>query len=171
LSLDKNRIFRIVIISILFMTIMLAGKWYYGRNMLEVTKIVLQQKEYISNVDIERDGDDTIIHVTLRDVDNLKEVYSQILDTIERQFKEKSFTLKIVNNPGKTIESLYNDQIQFIIYEAIQTGEYTQMKTRLDKINIDNVTDEIKVFIDNKNLYLQIKNDKYSLYDVIKRDS
>lgn len=153
------------------MTIMLAGKWYYGRNMLEVTKIVLQQKEYISNVDIERDGDDTIIHVTLRDVDNLKEVYSQILDTIERQFKEKSFTLKIVNNPGKTIESLYNDQIQFIIYEAIQTGEYTQMKTRLDKINIDNVTDEIKVFIDNKNLYLQIKNDKYSLYDVIKRDS
>jgi hypothetical protein len=104
-------------------------------------------------------------------VDNLKEVYSQILDTIERQFKEKSFTLKIVNNPGKTIESLYNDQIQFIIYEAIQTGEYTQMKTRLDKINIDNVTDEIKVFIDNKNLYLQIKNDKYSLYDVIKRDS
>lgn len=139
--------------------------------MLEVTKIVLQQKEYISNVDIERDGDDTIIHVTLRDVDNLKEVYSQILDTIERQFKEKSFTLKIVNNPGKTIESLYNDQIQFIIYEAIQTGEYTQMKTRLDKINIDNVTDEIKVFIDNKNLYLQIKNDKYSLYDVIKRDS
>ncbi|HHX22841.1 MAG: hypothetical protein ACOX2A_12460 [Tepidanaerobacteraceae bacterium] len=171
MSLDKNRIFRIVIISILFMTIMLAGKWYYGRNMLEVTKIVLQQKEYISNVDIERDGDDTIIHVTLRDVDNLKEVYSQILDTIERQFKEKSFTLKIVNNPGKTIESLYNDQIQFIIYEAIQTGEYTQMKTRLDKINIDNVTDEIKVFIDNKNLYLQIKNDKYSLYDVIKRDS
>lgn len=153
------------------MTVMLAGKWYYGRNMLEVTKIVLQQKEYISNVDIERDGDDTIIHVTLRDVDNLKEVYSQILDTIERQFKEKSFTLKIVNNPGKTIESLYNDQIQFIIYEAIQTGEYTQMKTRLDKINIDNVTDEIKVFIDNKNLYLQIKNDKYSLYDVIKRDS
>ena len=139
--------------------------------MLEVTKIVLQQKEYISNVDIERDGDDTIIHVTLRDVDNLKEVYSQILDTIERQFKEKSFTLKIVNNPGKTIEILYNDQIQFIIYEAIQTGEYTQMKTRLDKINIDNVTDEIKVFIDNKNLYLQIKNDKYSLYDVIKRDS
>lgn len=155
---------------------MVVGQWYYAKNVVEKTvQRVLYQDQHVSSVEIKKEKDEIVIYLTLKDVDNLMAVYLKIQDIIERQLKTQPFKLKIVNNISPIIKDLYYDEIQFIIYEALQTGEFTQMKAQLDKIQYmeSQITPkpvEIKVFIDVENLYLQIKSNEYTLYEVIKRE-
>ncbi len=156
---------------------MLAFQWHYTKNVMTKTleKELLQNK-YVSNIQVKEEKEKIIVYVTFKDVDNLMEAYSAIHGIMERQLKGRPFELEIVNQANKMISDLYNNEIQFIIYEALQTGKFTEMKTRLDEIQYAKAKNttlepvEIKVFIDLDNLYLQIKLNESSFYKVISRE-
>ncbi len=156
---------------------MLAFQWHYTKNVMTKTleKELLQNK-YVSNIQVKEEKEKIIVYVTFKDVDNLMEVYITIHGIMERQLKGRPFELEIVNQANKMISDLYNNEIQFIIYEALQTGKFTEMKTRLDEIQYAKAKNtilepvEIKVFIDLDNLYLQIKLNESSFYKVISRE-
>ncbi|WP_213974653.1 hypothetical protein [Tepidanaerobacter acetatoxydans] len=136
----------------------------------------LLQNKYVSNIQVKEEKEKIIVYVTFKDVDNLMEVYITIHGIMDRQLKGRPFELEIVNQANKMISDLYNNEIQFIIYEALQTGKFTEMKTRLDEIQYAKAKNtilepvEIKVFIDLDNLYLQIKLNESSFYKVISRE-
>ncbi len=156
---------------------MLAFQWHYTKNVMTKTleKELLQNK-YVSNIQVKEEKEKIIVYVTFKDVDNLMEVYITIHGIMDRQLKGRPFELEIVNQANKMISDLYNNEIQFIIYEALQTGKFTEMKTRLDEIQYAKAKNtilepvEIKVFIDLDNLYLQIKLNESSFYKVISRE-
>lgn len=156
---------------------MLAFQWHYTKNVMTKTleKELLQNK-YVSNIKVKEEKEKITVDVTFKDVDNLMEAYITIHGIMERQLKGRPFELEIVNQANKMISDLYNNEIQFIIYEALQTGKFTEMKTRLDEIQYAKAKNttlepvEIKVFIDLDNLYLQIKLNESSFYKVISRE-
>lgn len=103
------------------------------------------------------------------------ETYNNICSVIKHRLKDKPFELEIINEPiNPAIKELFEDKIQFIMYEALRTGKYTEMKLELDKIRY--ITTEknrpqnikIEVFVDLDTLYLQIKTSKSDFYKVIK---
>ncbi len=178
LDIDKNKIFRIATISIVFLALMLTFQWYYGKNVVtKKLQSALFQNKNIVTVDITKERERITIYLTLKDVDNLMEVYNNIYDAIEHQLKGQPFEVKIINNANSAIKDLFDNEIQFIMYEAIQTGKYTEMKARLDEIKNTkiekNISEpyEIKVFIDTNNLYLQIKHGKSNFYKVFKQET
>ncbi len=178
MSFDKNKVFRIIAISIVFLLLMLTFQWYYEKNVvLKSLENTLFENKYIDNVEITKQRGKITIYLTLKDVDNLMELYNTIYDTIEHRLKGQPFELKITNKSDSVIRNLFENQIQFIIYEALQTGKFTEMKSRLNEIQYTGTEEaischlEIKVFIDSENLYLQIKIDESGFYKVIKREA
>ena len=135
LNFDKSKILRIIITSIVILALMLGGQWYYGKRVVARNlKNTLLQNKYVNNVEIAKEQEKVIITLSLKDVDNLQEVYHDIYSIAERQMKGRPFTLVIANKPNSKINNLYNENLQFIIYEALQTGKYTDMKAELDKL-------------------------------------
>lgn len=178
MSFDKNKIFRIIAISIVFLSLMLTFQWYYSRNMvIKALENTLLENKYVDNVEITKQREKITISLTLKDVDNLMEVYNTIYETMEYRLKGQPFELKIINKSDSAIKDLFYNKVQFIIYEALQTGEFNEMRARLDEIQYTETEEsksgplEIKVFIDSDNLYLQIELDKSGFYEVIKREA
>ncbi|AEE91433.1 conserved protein of unknown function [Tepidanaerobacter acetatoxydans Re1] len=178
MSHDRYKIFRIIVISIIFLLLMLAFQWYYTKNVMTKTlEKELLQNRYVSNIKIKEGKEKITVDVTFKNVDNLMEAYSTIHGIMEHQLKGRPFELEIVNQANKVISDLYNNEVQFIIYEALQTGKFTEMKARLDEIQYAKTKNttlepvEIKVFIDLDNLYLQIKVNESSFYKVISREA
>ena len=178
LSFDKNKIFRIITISIVFLSLMLTFQWYYEKNVvIKALENTLSENKYVDNAEITKQREKIIIYITLKDVDNLMEAYNTIHDIMEYRLKGQPFELKITNKSDSVIRDLFDNKVQFIIYEALQTGKFTEMKARLDEIQYAETEKsisgplEIRVFIDSDNLYLQIKLDESSFYKVIKREA
>ncbi|MCG0276072.1 MAG: hypothetical protein L5655_07930 [Thermosediminibacteraceae bacterium] len=127
------------------------------------------QKEYVEHVNIKKEVNGTSIEIYLKDVDNLVDIYEDIQKTASTVLKGRPFVVKILNKPDKFIENIYNEEVQFIVFEGIETGEFTKMRLNLDQIEAKyNI--EIAVFIDNENLYLKMKTDRSVYYKIIKRD-
>lgn len=170
MDLNKKKILRIILVAIISLSLMFAGQWFYSKRVMENGLIrVLSDKAFVDHVDIKKEQDKAIITVELKNVDNIKEVYTDIYDSANHHLKGRSFELKISNKPDAFLEDLFNNNIQFILYEALYTGEFNKMKTQLDNLQAKNQSTDIKVFLDSENLYLQLKHDKSDFYDVLKR--
>jgi hypothetical protein len=144
------------------------GQYLYTKHIVKNTLIDrLGRLEYVDKVEIRRDEDKFVVYVKLKSIDDFKEAYTNVNDTIRGSLGKRKYEIVIRNNPDKLIKKIYNERIQFIIYEAVQTGKYDEMRERLDSIK-SNLPIKINVFIDKTNLYLQLLHDKHSLYNVVK---
>lgn len=143
--------------------------------MIKTLETTLFQNKNIDTVEITRERKGITIYLTLKNVENLKEVYNRIYDTMEHRLKGQPFELKIINKSDSVIKNIFDDEIQFIIYEALRTGKFTCMKARLDEIKsaksekVISSPLEIKVFIDTDNLFLQIKHGESNFYKVFQQ--
>lgn len=170
MNLNKTRIVRIVIITCLVLIVLILGQRLYEKYFTEKSlEKILMQTDYVDNVSVKREGNQIKIDVVLYNVDNIKKTYISLHEIIAKHLKNDFFSVEIQNKPSKSIEHLYYNDIQYVIHEAIQTGKFIDMKTILDKFD-DEYDIDIKVFLDSKNLYLQMQNDKCALYKIIERN-
>lgn len=176
MNFDKNKVLRIMTISIIFLSIMLAFQWYYSKSVKTKTlERALLELKYVDKVEITKQMEKVVIYLTLDNIDNLMEAYNSIGDSIKSQLKGQPFQLKIVNN-NLYLEDVFNDKVQFIIYEALRTGEFTKMRDRLDELE-KTVTEnsasgplKIQVFLDSNKLYLHMKLNESNYYKVIEQE-
>jgi hypothetical protein len=144
-----------------------AGQYLFTKYKVENTLINrLYQVKYVDKVEIKRDVDKTNVYIKFKDIDDFKEAYTNIHDIIRNRLGERDFDIIIDNNPDQLITKIYNERIQFIIYEAVHTGKYDEMRVKLDAIKSD-LPVKINVFIDKTNLYLQLKHDGYYFYHIV----
>jgi len=177
LDLDKNKILRIIAISTIFLILMLAFQWYFGKNVkVKALESALLEYKYVDSVEITEQREKVTIYLTLENIDNLMEAYNKICDTMKERLKGQPFELRIINKADSQVEDIFNSKVQFIIYEALKTGEFTKMRARLDEIEnsvIENSTSDplkIQVFLDVDNLYLHIQLNESNYYKIIKRE-
>lgn len=107
------------------------------------------------------------INVTLKNVANLEKTYTEIVEGSTNVLGGKRFKLTLTDARSPELEQ-FDYQIQPQVQEAMATGAFTQM---VNKINEQAAAKGItaQVFIDNRNIYLQMTKDGAELYNVIAR--
>ncbi len=153
-----------MLISLLILGV---GQYIFTKYKVENTLINrLYRVKYVDKAEIKRDAGKINVYIRFKDIDDFKEAYTNVYETIHNSLGERDFDIIIDNNPDQLIKKIYNERIQFIIYEAAHTGKYDEMKKKLDEIKSD-LPVKINVFIDKTNLYLHLKHDGYCFYHII----
>ena len=172
MNFNKQKILRITLVACISLLLMFGAQWYYSKRIIEKTLInELLSKPSVVNVDVKKQRDSVILYIELKKVDNLKEVYGDVYNSAQHHLKGQPFSLRFQNEPNKFLDQLYNSEIQFIVYEGLSTGKFTEMKAMLDSLSSKNGSLDIKVFLDSENLYLQLHNDDSDYYNVIGREN
>ncbi|TYP54310.1 hypothetical protein [Thermosediminibacter litoriperuensis] len=167
--IDKNKLRYTIAAFLLSLLILMGGQLLFSKFVAYRPLLkTFSQKEYVDQVNIKKETGRVIIEIYLKDVDNLQETYGDIYNTAFGLLKGRPFAIKILNKPDEYLENIYNQEVQFIVYEGIKTGEFFQMRSHLDQLEAKYKID-IAVFLDDENLYLKIKNDRSVFYKIIKR--
>ncbi|MGI5920267.1 MAG: hypothetical protein ACOX6I_00770 [Syntrophomonadaceae bacterium] len=160
------KIFRAIAALVVVSALFFGSYWLY--NQFGVEKPLADQINGITGVKkavIDNQNHQLIIEVELGDVDNLQSTYAGLQKVIDKELKDKDYQLNIQDKRNPKLEKAY-DNVQLIVYEALANNRYLwlqeEMTPRLK--NIDH-----KIFVDQHNLYVQMKDGDNYLYEVISR--
>lgn len=171
MDLDKTKILRILAISSFFLFLMLSLQWYFGKNVkLRALERELLEHKYVSSVEINEQKEQVVVCLSLMNIDNFKEAYDKICETIKERLKMQPFELKIINEADPELEDIFDNKVQFIVYEALATGEFTKMRASLDEIENTSDSLRVQVFLDSSKLFLHIRLKESNYYRIINRE-
>lgn len=165
INIKRVLIFLLVFLSILFLANYVYRVYYIEKPLKEFyeNSSIVKSYEIINKNNIKE------INLTLKQVDNLKDAYNSLLVGTEKVLNNKKFIIKLENdkNADEKLNEFYY-KIQFIVYEAIQKGEFLKMSQYImaesQRNNINS-----KLYIDEKNLYIQLNDEDKYLYKIISR--
>lgn len=165
---DKRKFFYAFAAFFISLVLLFSAQQLYNRYVaLNPLNKAFLQKEYVEQFSIKKESGTINIEICLKDIENFAEVYHDIQETASDILNGKPFTVKITNRPSERLEDIYINEVQFVIFEGIKTGNFTEMREELDKLETEYKTD-IRVFIDDENLYLQMKSDEGLLFKIIR---
>ncbi|AYO30526.1 MAG: hypothetical protein PWR06_260 [Thermoanaerobacteraceae bacterium] len=171
MDIDKAKLMRIAVVTSITLVLMLAGQWIYTKYTIEKSLVnILSQKSWIEKADVKSDRGKVIVFVKFKDIDNFMEAYDDVYDTVNYNLKGKPFSILITNRPDSVIKDVYENYIQFIVHEAVQTGNYTAMRIKLDEIESEKKV-KITTFINQRNVYIKIKHENYYFYYIVQRSN
>lgn len=108
-----------------------------------------------------------VIDVTLKDVKDLSKTYDGLLGKIQDTAGTKKYQLIFHDSRTSEMEDFYNS-IQYAIQEAIATGHFTAMVEQITA-KADDEQIRAKVWINGKNIYIQLEKNGAQMYEVISR--
>lgn len=167
----KNSEFRVVL-AILALVVVLGLLWggftLYNKLGIEEPLIKdLQAIEAISDVSITKNKI-YVIEVKMGKVEDIQSVYDSLITTIESKLGEEEYKLVIIDKENKVLKDWYKE-LQPAIYQALANNEFMWLDERLAKTFKDGVRSNL--FVDEKNLYIQLFNDDAYMYKVLPRPS
>ena len=101
-------------------------------------------------------------------VEDIQSVYDSLITTIESKLGEEEYKLVIIDKENKVLKDWYKE-LQPAIYQALANNEFMWLDERLAKTFKDGVRSNL--FVDEKNLYIQLFNDDAYMYKVLPRPS
>ncbi|MCR4430575.1 MAG: hypothetical protein NUV45_06105 [Tepidanaerobacteraceae bacterium] len=169
MDINRAKFIRIAAITCISLIIMLTAQWIYTKITIEKSLAsTILQKPWIEKVEIKNDLGKVMIFISFKDTDNFMEAYDNLYETINYNLKGKPFSIVIINEPDITLKEAYENSIQFVIYEAVKTGNYTEMKKKLDEVSSLKKIN-IQSYINHKNVYLKLKHGNHYFYCVIEK--
>lgn len=112
-------------------------------------------------------GEPSKLRVKLQDVDNLPETYEQIYMGAKKVLGKKPFAIVILDSRTGELEQFYYE-VHFMVQEAIFTGNFSSLAERsAAKAAGENI--DLRVYVDAKNVYLQMKKEAAQMYVVVPR--
>ncbi len=146
----------------------LGAQWLYtSLNFQQPLKKEMENNKQITDYQIKDDAGVYTIVVTLRETDDLRQTYSLINDRVQDIMGKRSFVIELADHRNDRLNDIYNEG-QFAIHEAMVKGNFRDMSNSMSQYARANGV-ESKVYIDNDNIYWQMKDDAYFLYAVIPR--
>lgn len=161
----------IAITLVTVLALLLTGNMLYRQlNIVKPLDEFYSKTTQIQDYKIVNDSNGYTITVNLKGVDNLKDFYAYLEDNTRVLLKNNKFKIEIVNDviDGK-LNDVYN-KLQFSVYEGIQTGGYITMNKEIETIS-ETAGVFAKVYIDDENIYLKLKNNDEELYYVFLRET
>lgn len=117
--------------------------------------------------DNNKNTDCVIMDVSLGQVANLQKTYGGITDTAKRILGRKPFRVVLHDHRTPELESLYYT-VHYQIQEAIVTGNFVVLAERIEEKAAAAKVDA-KVYVDTKNVYVQLTKGTDAFYAVIPR--
>lgn len=168
LKFNKTRVIRIAIAAFFTLIILFLGQYFYEYRTEKLLVKKLMENEFIKSVEIVKDVEGLTIVTELDQVNNLMAVYKQIEQDSRKYIKDNNLIIQFINKTDNLIETVYENDVQFILYEALQRGNFTEMRDKLDILETANGI-SIKTFLDSENIYVQISHGTFGFYNVVKR--
>lgn len=116
--------------------------------------------------DENKNGDITI-SVTLGGVDNLARTYGEIGETAKTILGKRPARINLTDSRTPELEALYHG-VHFHLQEAVATGNFSAMADRVDA-KARAAGAEAKLYVDARNVYLQLHKGGAALYSVVPR--
>ncbi len=107
------------------------------------------------------------VHVTLHNVNNLKDAYQKINDSTARVLGQKNFSVVIHDHRTPELEQFY-DSVNVYIQEAVFTGNFSTMAERIQQ-KAASAGIDAHVYIDAKYVYLDLKHGSADMYVTVPR--
>lgn len=161
-------------VPFIFLSMCLALGLLFGGNKLYQEYIILrplvnelQGVPGVENVEINENGKDLFVTISLEEKAALNQTYNSIENTLGKR-KNKNLHLQIKDRPSENLENLFY-QVQFCIYEALAQGNFTDMSKNIEKILENAAEVKWKLDMDLHNIYLEMYDGDHYLYEIIPR--
>lgn len=167
--MDKIRLTTVIAVLIISLCILLGGRYlyesYYVKNSLDEEISQAMQAEEIR---IAKQEDPPAVYISVPEIKNLQSVYLCAEKIVQQQLGP-GYKVILTDKRTPELESLYG-KCSFVIQEAIVTGSFEDMKQKIDDLS---KTAGVKhhLSIDSKNIYLELRDNRCYLYEVIPRFS
>jgi len=168
-----NKVIKGCIALIITVTILFVGQGVWqnyavdfplGKKLNNISEVEKVTWEKGSNI-----GDAVNIYVKLNNTDNLQKTYYEINRTIKQTLNNKEYILEIEDNSSLELENTYYD-IHYYIQKAIVDGDFPLLEEKVrEKSASAGVS--AKLYVDEKNIYLQMTKNDNALYAVVARHS
>lgn len=114
-----------------------------------------------------RKDDIVKVQVSLKNAANLQKTYTELADGITAVIGSRRIQIILSDSRNAELESFYYS-VQPNLQEAMATGKFTVMVKQLEEQAAPRGI-KAQVFIDNRNIYLQLVKDEAELYQVVPR--
>lgn len=158
----------IVIAALLTLVLLFGFNVFYREVRIEKPLLdgVKQVKEVKDLKLFNRDGKQ-VLRVRLGEVADLQRTYIAVREKAGQVFGSRPYLIEIVDNPSPELEKIYYN-LQFPLQEALVRGNFTEMKKAVEAETAPSGV-EARVYIDQENLYLQLKKGDHYLYRIFPR--
>ncbi|TDX52922.1 hypothetical protein [Orenia marismortui] len=160
---------RTIIALILTLSILFAGSYFLDSYKLNHSLANdLEEISGVKSVKIDKEKVDYKIRLRLKEVDNLQKNFKEIKDRIDEAVEEK-YTIILETEDSKELDKIY-EQINLVLYEALETGEFVKLGDRINFYANNYQLDRKEVKVDNNYIYLTLVKGKQELYKVVERN-
>lgn len=165
--MDKIRLTTVIAVLIVTLCILLGGRYlyesYYVKNSLHKE---ISQAVQAEEIRIAKQEDPPAVYIHVPEIKNLQSTYLCV-EKIVRQQLGPGYKVILTDKRTSKLENLY-EKCSFIIQEAIATGNFLEMEQKIDDLS---KTAGVKhhLSIDSKNIYLELRDNRGYLYEVIPR--
>lgn len=159
----------VVVISLVIgLAAFLSVQWLYNSlNFQQPLEKKLDNSKFIESYRIERSSNEYKIIISCRETDNLMQTYQEMYGEVAKTMNEHPFVIELVDQRNDRLVDVFN-QGQFAIQEAMFRGNFREMADSLNQYARSGVV-ESSVYIDEENIYWQMRDGNNYLYEVTSR--
>ncbi len=162
----KNSEFKIItaVISLFVTLVILLGAYnVYNKYMVEKPLTTqLAGLPTVKSAEITKVDNEYLIQLQLKQVDNIQDSYNQIESTINRKIKNDKYKIEIQDAGNKELGQFYNE-LQPVLYQGLSGQQYLWLNEQI-KERSTNKGIESRLYVDDKRVYLQLKDADSYLY-------
>ncbi|MDS1029049.1 hypothetical protein RDV78_00850 [Bacillota bacterium LX-D] len=168
MKIKDLRLHLIIFYTCLFLILLLAGHEVYERYYVQHSLVdKINSIAGVQKVVVIKSKENLTLNITLGTVDDLNSTYQQIKNSIVLPKKIKT-EIKLKDKRNNRLSNIWNES-KFIIYEALEKGNFTKMKSDLKIMMGSSGLDKWEVSIDNNNIYVGMYDGSNYLYEIIPR--
>lgn len=161
------RIIYVIISIFVALGLLLGGFYLYQKYMVENPLMEkLSAINEVQKVEIDKTDKVYTIHLHLARVDNIQESYANIESVANTRLKEGSYKIEIEDKRSPQLANLFNE-IQPALYQGLAQKQYLWLDEQMQVFSRDKNI-EARLFVDEKRLYLQMKDGDSYLYNINK---
>lgn len=158
----------VILAVVLALGLFLGSRWiYYKYSYNEPLNQVLKANKAVESFNIDRRKPVIRITVKLGAVENIKDTYQSLQNSIQDILSPKPFQIDLQDNRDAPLKKIFYAS-QFAIYEAIMQGNFREMAKCIEH-EASLQKSQATIFIDQNYIYLQMQHGNHYLYEVIPR--
>lgn len=163
---NSDRFIKIILAFVLTVTVLSLSYFWFEKYYISqrLNKELLKINGVLS-ADIKGKSSALTVSVLLDKTDNLQKSYTNVFNLVEGFTNGKEFNLIILDKKNSQTEK-FADKVQLAIFESLNKHNYTWLNQIINEEAMKNNVD-CRLWIDDKNMYLQIINDAGYQYIII----
>lgn len=157
------------VVLIISLVVFFGGNYYIQNYRTEtLLKEDLSSIAEVENVEITNLDEKKQVSIAFNQVGNLQSLYQKVDSLLSDSLGSGNYIIKLENSDNKKLMTAYQE-IHLSVYEAIITGRFTDLGSKIDELENRLELEAAEVSVDENNIYLKLSASGDEFYKVIKR--